>query len=445
MRIDESRRGRMPEVAPATPWTSPDGRLRGWRLTLPHQRPLATPAVSGGRVFLGGGFGSYEFYALDADTGRVAWEYQTQDDGPTAAVVDGQFVAFNTESCELEVLTVEGKRVWKKWLGDPLMSMPAAADGRVYQAYPYSRGDKRHYLGCFELATGQQLWKEPIAGEVVTAPVLADGRVHVACLDGTLACFDQATGKKLWQDAARATTSPLAWKGRVYYAQRFESEVPVEDCIWEIVQNERLVARGPEGAVTEFPATAARADYLDLRKRRHSSTYYAECEAHDAAVGFAGHKGDAKMDQAGGHLGHGHVSSLWAYQGSRPFAFAGRLYSSLGEGVHCLDPDGGAVVWKAGLYESGGEVFDNVLTPPALVNGKLFAGSIRGELFCLDAGSGEVRWRAALGEPVLFQPAVVRGCVFVPTARGSLFAIETGDAADDGWMMWGATAAHNGL
>ena len=50
----------------------------------------------------------------------------------------------------------------------------------------------------------------------------------------------------------------------------------------------------------------------------------AECETADASVGFAGHKGDAKMDQAGGHLGHGHVSSIWAYQGSRPFAHAGR-------------------------------------------------------------------------------------------------------------------------
>jgi outer membrane protein assembly factor BamB len=31
---------------------------------------LATPAVFDGKVFLGGGFGSYEFYALDAKTGK---------------------------------------------------------------------------------------------------------------------------------------------------------------------------------------------------------------------------------------------------------------------------------------------------------------------------------------------------------------------------------------
>ncbi len=267
MQIDESRRGQMPEVAPPTSWSSPDGRLRGWKVSLPGQHPLATPAVADGRAFLGGGFGSYEFYALDSASGKVVWRYQTEDDGPTAAVVVDGLVVFNTESCELEVLTADGKRVWKKWLGDPLMSMPAVAAGRVYQVYPDSRGDRKHYLGCFDLATGDEVWKQPIAGEVITAPVLAEGRVHLTCLDGTLFCFDQAAGNRLWEENALATTSPLVWQGHCYYAKRFQSEVPVEESISEILQNEKLVARGVEaGADTrDFPGTATRADYLDLR------------------------------------------------------------------------------------------------------------------------------------------------------------------------------------
>jgi hypothetical protein len=53
------------------------------------------------------------------------------------------------------VLTVEGKPVWKKWLGDPLMSMPALAGERIYQVYPDSRGDRRHYLAAFDLTEGR--------------------------------------------------------------------------------------------------------------------------------------------------------------------------------------------------------------------------------------------------------------------------------------------------
>ena len=92
----------------------------------------------------------------NADDGSLAGQYQTRNDGPTAAVVDDDRVVFNTESCELEVLRVDGTPVWKKWLGDPLMSMPTVANGRVYIAYPDTRGDRHHYLACFDLMTGHE-------------------------------------------------------------------------------------------------------------------------------------------------------------------------------------------------------------------------------------------------------------------------------------------------
>jgi outer membrane protein assembly factor BamB len=145
MKINSKLRGKMPRVAPPVSWQSKDGR-NGWKVTIPGHRPLATPAVADGRVFLGGGFGSYEFYAFDAATGHVLWQYQTEDDGPTAAVVHEGCVAFNTESCELEVLNVAGRPLWKKWLGDPLMATrarttPAITAGVVETTTSASRAD----------------------------------------------------------------------------------------------------------------------------------------------------------------------------------------------------------------------------------------------------------------------------------------------------------------
>ncbi len=444
MRIDPNLRGQIPSLASATPWSG-DGH-KGWKVSLPGGRPLATPAIADGRLFLGGGFGSYEFYALDAITGDMAWAYQTEDDGPTAAVVSAGFVAFNTESCELEVLTIDGKPVWKKWLGDPLMSMPAIADGLVFQVFPFSRGDRRHYLGCFDLATGDERWKQPLNGEIITAPILASERVHVTCLDGTVACFRQSDGKEVWKEAKQATSSPMVFESQCYFAQRRETEVPYDEDIWELQQLEELCVRGIEAnsATIALPATTTTADYLDLRKRRRGSSYYQECETSDASVGFSHAKGDSKMEQAHANLGHGHVSSLWAYQGSRPFVWDGKLYSALGDTLHCVDPGSKEVVWKQRVYESQGEVLDSVMTPPAAVNGKLFVGSIRGEVCCLSARTGDVLWRVQLGEPVQFQPALANGRLYAATARGNLYCIETGDSADDGWSMWGATAAHNG-
>ena len=220
MQIDPQRRGKMPRVE-APVLLDRDG-VRGWKVTLPGGRPLATPAVDDGQVFLGGGFGSYEFYSLDADTGQLVWQYQTSDDGPTAAIVEDGYVVFNTESCELEVLTTAGRPVWKEWLGDPLMSMPAHANGNVFMAYPDTRGDGQHYLACFDLRSGQRRWKTAIAGEIITAPVLAGDEIYFATLDGTLYCCRQEDGHVVWSEASNATSSPVVVQKKCYFSQRKE-------------------------------------------------------------------------------------------------------------------------------------------------------------------------------------------------------------------------------
>ncbi|HYY41195.1 MAG TPA: PQQ-binding-like beta-propeller repeat protein, partial [Pyrinomonadaceae bacterium] len=97
-----------------------DGK-EGWALRIPGERPIATPAYAAGLIFVGGGYGSNEFYAFDARTGALRWKMHTSDDGPTAAVAEGGYVAFNTESCTVIVVNAQtGKVVWQEWLGDPL-------------------------------------------------------------------------------------------------------------------------------------------------------------------------------------------------------------------------------------------------------------------------------------------------------------------------------------
>src|SRR5204863_2269669 len=111
-----------------------------------------------------------------------------------------------------------------KWLSDPLSSTPAIEHGRVFIAYPDSKGDRRHYLAAFSLHDGRELWRHPIAGELITCPVLADGHVYATCLDGTLSCFEQTSGSLLWTEQKDATSSPSVWKGQCYFSQRTEEE-----------------------------------------------------------------------------------------------------------------------------------------------------------------------------------------------------------------------------
>jgi Ca-activated chloride channel family protein len=425
-----------------------DGKIKGWKLLIPGNRPLATPAVVDGKLFIGGGFGSHEFYAFDATTGKKVWQYQTGDDGPTAAVVEGGYIAFNTESCELEILTVDGKPVWKKWLGDPLMSMPAISKDKVYMAYPNSKGDRQHYLACFELKTGKEFWKKPIAGEIITAPIVTDEKVYLSTLEGTVYCFGQHDGELVWKEKKNATSAPLIWNGKCYFGQRVEVTVKKDGKEYK-QQNEQLAGRAAatkEAPVVALPATARVADDLDYKKNEAKPLERAQ-KLQDATVGFAAAPADAKLGQAMQNLGKGSVCGVWSYQGSKPFIYDGKMYSSMGDTLKCVDPKTEKVLWEKKLHEVSDkdkDKVDSLTTPPALVNGKAFVGTTSGEVFCLSADKGEVLWKVSVGAAVLFQPAVAKGRVYVSTNNGGLFCLETGDSKDDGWQMWGANAGHNG-
>ena len=128
----------------------------------------------------------------------------------------------------------------------------------------------------------------------------------------------------------------------------------------------------------------------------------------------------------------------------------GRLYSAMGDTLKCVDAKSEKILWKKILSppkekDAKKPLLNSVLTPPALVNDKVFLGTTFGDVYCLGAESGDLIWKAKIGEPIVFQPAVAKGRVYLSTNLGHLYCIETGDKNDDGWLMWGANASHNGL
>lgn len=163
-----------------------------------------------------------------------------------------------------------------------------------------------------------------------------------------------------------------------------------------------------------------------------------------------GSKGDAKMRQAMDNLGQASVHGVWSYQGSKPFVYKDRLYSAMGDTLKCVDPKNVKILWKKEFCppkegNTDKPLLDSVLTPPVLTNDKVFLGTTFGDVYCLSAESGEVLWKATIGEAIGFQPAVAKGRIYISTNSGNLYCLETGDAKDDGWLMWGANASHNGL
>ncbi|MEI8195777.1 MAG: PQQ-binding-like beta-propeller repeat protein, partial [Phycisphaerae bacterium] len=92
---------------------TPDGK-EGWVRRLSNET-IPTPAYAKGRIFVGGGYSSKTFLALESGSGKTLWSVATQDNGPTAPVVEAPYVAYNTESCHTEVRDSDsGELVWSE-------------------------------------------------------------------------------------------------------------------------------------------------------------------------------------------------------------------------------------------------------------------------------------------------------------------------------------------
>jgi len=468
------------------------GGKKGWRIAIPGARPLATPAVADGILYLGGGFGSHEFYAIDAKTGKLVWGYKTGDDGPTAAVVEDGVVAYNTESCTIYAHDAKsGKLLWSKWLGDPLMSQPAIYQGRIYMAYPSADGE--HHLGCMDLKTGKNIWDQKITGDIISAPVASGDNVYCACADGSVFKFSAADGRKHWQEMRRATSAPYIEGDKVYVSQAQEAPVakgggdaapslkteglfafqstdaktetlsnaaPISAPFLHDQQSLKLKAQEVSQVADELEkkhASASGEQREEITKQRQAmeqlakgikkataaaAAEHASEKQQDASVAFAIAPETAKLQQAQGNLGKDSVCGMWSYQGSRALVRDNNTYMVQGNLYRCISNVTGKVVWEHALAEN--DASTRPATPPSEAGGQHFLGTIDGEILCRDGATGKEIWKSKVGGRIDFQPAVMNGCVYVGTQDGQLICIDTGDPKATGWAMWGANAAHTG-
>lgn len=447
----------------------------GWVIRLPGNRPIATPAYADGRIFVGGGYGSHEFYAFDARTGAKIWEMKTSDDGPTAAVVEDGCVAFNTESCTVIVTDAKtGKLLWLEWLGDPLMSQPAIAKGKLYMAHPAGgrhasnswqsannsaaqsqptqsqsaaaatkeakpsgqtlKGS--HRLLCADLKTGKHFWEAGLSSDVISAPVIEGDQVFLTCLDGTSYCFNAEGGNLIWQKANAGTSAPLLAAGKLVMTQK--RQVGAES-------QEGLVRVDPKRGETEDKTLLAggKADYLRPNAEGNVALKGAHQKFLDSSVGFGAAPAAANLSEANNNLGVKSVVAGWAYQGSRAAYSKGSMFNARGNFINCVQANNGELAWQATATGKNVDGNAQIFAPPALGQTNMYLCSADGHLLGLQQKDGAVIFAYQTKAPIAFQPALAEGRIFAGTADGRLICINLKDKDADGWYAWGGNAQHN--
>jgi len=437
----------------AVSFNTPDGK-EGWMMRIPLSRPIATPAYADGMIFVGGGYGSYEFYAIDAETGRVAWRMHTNDDGPTAAVVEDGCVAFNTESCTVIVADAKtGNVLWQEWLGDPLMSQPAISKGRLYIAYPAGqRGAQQaqndatqtdssnlgpgHRMLCADLKTGRHLWEQKISADVISAPVVSGDQILFTCFDGVSFCLDASTGAVVWKKENAGTSAPLVADGHVVTTSKEMKDGKAYEGL------KRLELKGGEDRDREMLAKE-KAGYLQAGGGGGVAMDAATAGKLDSSVGFSAKPSAAKLEVAEQHIAITTVVGAWAYQGSRAAYHNGQMMNAQGKYLNSIKTSDGKFAWRAEFRGKGIKEDTQLFSPPALGKLNLYLCGAKGHIVAVNQEDGALAFAYALKQPMAFQPALAKGNIYVGTVNGLLICLKTGDQDADGWYAWGGNAQHN--
>lgn len=122
----------------------------------------------------------------------------------------------------------------------------------------------------------------------------------------------------------------------------------------------------------------------------------------------------------------------------KPNAGYGKLFTASRDGeVRALDPNTGKEIWSTDLsdLDDSSSFFES--KPSAYLSGgpsiglnKVVIGSEDGDVFALDAETGQLSWHSKVKGEVIAAPAVDSGAVVVNTASGVIKAFNLSDGSD---------------
>lgn len=180
-----------------------------WRFLTERINVVPSPAVVDGHVYIGAS--DKHLYALNAQTGKLAWAYET-DGGvyASAVVVNGTVYvtsgSVDAQRDDVDLYALDAERGTLKWRVPVLGtfgSTPTVGDGVIYL------GSTSGFLYALDAETGNLVWTfeadkslSKTAGAITGAPLLLNGNL-----------FFGTTNRQVY--AVRAENGTLAWKVRL--------------------------------------------------------------------------------------------------------------------------------------------------------------------------------------------------------------------------------------
>jgi outer membrane protein assembly factor BamB len=280
------------------------------------------------------------------------------------------------------------KEIWD-YVDKPLLEFaPIVVGGTLYGL------DNNGHVFAIDADTGKVLWKRRPGRLNASAPTYANKRLFIVNLvPGQIVALNVKNGKTEWKKelGSRAESSPVVVGNRVFFGDEGGVLQAVDRRNGHSIWTAQLC-----GAIKAAPAY------------QHGILYVGDYGGCMNAVNA--HTGKIKWQTSSQGLGLGTSGAFY----STPAVAFGRVYSGNNDHrVYSFSADDGTLAWShsTGSYVySGPAVADTPRTGPTV-----YIGSVDGNVYAINAKTGETRWYRYMGGEVIGSLSAVGNIVYAGT------------------------------
>jgi len=342
----------------------------------------SSPAVVDGVVYFGSE--DYNFYAVDAATGKMLWKFQTGSFVDSSPAVVNDIVYFGSNDGYLYALNANsGRKLWAFKTRYAVESSPAVTDDKVYF------GGDDGYVYCLNAENGKKIWRFNTKNWVTSSPAVVNGILYVGTMDGSLYALNANDGRfRLKFDAAGSVfSSPAVNDGEIYFTDHGNG-----------------VLYGVNGKGRTWPWEG----FLRPMWLQMSMMDIAPSPPQISGSPWAIR---LLLDPNNPELGWAATSD------GTSIATGSNIYTTGSNLVYSIDKTTHKILWVC-------ETRNKITSSPSLVNNVLYTGSDDGYLYAIDAQNGTKLWDYATGGTITSSPAQADGVIYFGSNDGKMYAVK---------------------
>ena len=286
-------------------------------------------------------------------------------------------------------------------------------------------------------SSGSCIWSVKLGDFACSSPAIVNGVVYIEEWTGYIYALNSSTGATIWRSSTGylGCCSPAVVDGILYTGSDHNGEIMAFNAsdgakLWSfptisraeappIVIDGIVYAISSNGNMYALNATTGECKWNSCT---NSGNYVVSPAVYGGIVYSGANSSGYPSDNRFYALNASTGSELWSYPigsngYSSPAVIEGKVYvGTLAGKVFALNANTGSQVW---VFQTGGYVKSS----PAVAGGEVFVGSEDGKLYALNANTGVQLWSYDTGNAgISSSPAVVNGVVYIKNNDGYLYA-----------------------